>query len=180
MARELPKPRGAHTEHRNAREREVGSHVLPARVVARARALPPTPGELYCDACGGHRTARWVHLGGGVHACSMACADAILERLGGIQRPRCRADCVDGPRPCPWVRCWWHLYLDVSPAGGVRFNFPDLEPWELEESCALDVIERGGLGPHDIAKLLNMTRERARMLLAHGMRVARRGLERFR
>lgn len=80
-------------------------------------------------------------------------------------RPHTRADCAEGPRPCPWVSCRYHLYLDVSPrTGSLKLNFPDLEVWELEESCALDVADRGQAGSERIGALLNLTRERARQL----------------
>lgn len=32
----------------------------------------------------------------------------------GIPRPRTRAQCQDGPRPCPWVACRHHLLLEVA------------------------------------------------------------------
>ena len=48
-------------------------------------------------------------------------------------------------RPCPYVSCKHHLYLDVTEFGGIKLNFPGLEVWELEETCALDVAERGGV-----------------------------------
>src|SRR5688572_18051569 len=50
-------------------------------------------------------------------------------------RPRTREECRDGPRPCPFVACRHHLYIDVSPSTGtIKLNFPDLEVWELAES----------------------------------------------
>jgi len=60
-------------------------------------------------------------------------------------KPKTRAECADGARPCPYVSCKYHLYIDVSPrTGAIKLNFPDLEVWELPESCALDVADRGG------------------------------------
>ena len=76
-----------------------------------------------------------------------------------VERPRVRADCVDGPRPCPWVGCRHHLYLDVKPNGSIVLNRPDLEPWELDESCSLDVAERGA-SPGQVAVYLGVTRWR--------------------
>ena len=61
-----------------------------------------------------------------------------------VDRPRTRAECADAPRPCPWVACKHHLYLDINPrTGSIKINFPDLEPWELPHTCALDVAEQG-------------------------------------
>ncbi len=79
-------------------------------------------------------------------------------------RPRTRADCADGPRPCPWVSCRHHLYLEVDGRGHVRLAFPDKEPWELRETCALDVAERGEHTLEYVGRLLNLTRERIRQL----------------
>lgn len=80
-------------------------------------------------------------------------------------KPRSRAECLGGPRPCPFVSCAHHLYLDVSPrTGAIKLNFPDLEPDELTESCALDVADRGGETPEDAGAILNLTRERIRQV----------------
>lgn len=80
-------------------------------------------------------------------------------------RPRVRGDCKDVPRPCPFVLCKYHLYLDVSPrTGSIKLNFPDLDVSEMKESCVLDVAERGGTKIEVLADILNLTRERIRQL----------------
>lgn len=80
-------------------------------------------------------------------------------------RPRSRAECADGPRPCPFVACQHHLYIDVSPrTGAIKLNFPDLEVWEMGESCALDVADRGGTTLEDVGAIMNLTRERIRQV----------------
>ena len=79
-------------------------------------------------------------------------------------RPRTRADCVDAPRPCPWVGCRHHLYLDVTKAGGLRINFPDLDFDEIPECCALDIAEHGGITLDQVGQALNITRERVRQI----------------
>jgi hypothetical protein len=90
-------------------------------------------------------------------------------------RPRTRAECRSGPRPCLFVSCRFHLYLDVNEeTGSLKLNFPHLEPHELPESCALDLAERGGVTLEEIGGLLNVTRERARQLEEHGLRKLRR------
>jgi len=86
---------------------------------------------------------------------------AVMPR----ELPETRGDCVTGPRPCPYVSCKHHLYLDVSPrTGTIKLNFPDLEVWELKHSCSLDVAQAGGVRLEDIGELLNITRERARQI----------------
>lgn len=81
-----------------------------------------------------------------------------------IDRPRTRGECVDGIRPCPFVSCKWHLYLDVNVSGTIRVNFPDLDPDEIPETCALDVADRGGVTLEEVGRYSNVTRERVRQL----------------
>ncbi len=79
--------------------------------------------------------------------------------------PVSREDCHKMPRPCLYVSCRHHLYLDVNPqTGSVKFNFPDKEVWELEETCALDVAERGGSTLEEVGQIMNLTRERIRQI----------------
>ena len=86
-----------------------------------------------------------------------------LERE--FERPGQRSECAEGPRPCPFVSCKHHLYLDVSPATGtIKLNFPELEVWELAESCALDVADQGAQPVERTSLLLNVTRERIRQI----------------
>jgi DNA-directed RNA polymerase sigma subunit (sigma70/sigma32) len=60
--------------------------------------------------------------------------------------------------------------------GAITINFPDREPWELEETCALDVAERGGETLERIGELINLTRERVRQLEVIGSDVLKRAL----
>ncbi len=88
----------------------------------------------------------------------------------GVERPMTRAECADGPRPCPWVACKHHLYLDINPeTGSIKINFPDLEPWELQNTCALDVAERGGITLEEVGEIMNLTRERIRQVEVRGL-----------
>jgi len=98
------------------------------------------------------------------------------ERAGNVlevieyDRPQKRSQCVDGARPCLFVACKYHLYLDVNPeTGSIKLNFPDQEPWELEETCALDVAERGGVTLEEVGEILNLTRERVRQVEVTGL-----------
>jgi hypothetical protein len=55
-------------------------------------------------------------------------------------KPRTRVECLDGPRPCPFVSCKHHLYIDVSPRTGA------IKPLE------------------DVGAIMNLTRERIRQV----------------
>ena len=79
--------------------------------------------------------------------------------------PLTRGECEGGSRPCPCVSCKHHLFLDVSPrTGSIKLNYPDLEPWELSPSCALDVADHGELTLEEVGELMNWSRERARQV----------------
>lgn len=93
------------------------------------------------------------------HRCVVALDEPVEDR------PHTRAECLRGPRPCPWVGCRYHLYLDVNPRiGSLRLQFPDLEPDEIPASCALDIADRGPIGEDQIAPLLNCTRARVQQV----------------
>lgn len=93
-------------------------------------------------------------------------------------RPHAREDCLAGEhaeRPCPFVSCKHHLYLDVNvKTGSIKLNFPDLEVWELPETCALDVADDGGKTLDDVGALTNLTRERIRQLETKGLEKLRK------
>lgn len=101
----------------------------------------------------------------------------LLEKIEQ-QRPKHRSDCRLGERPCPYVSCKYHLYLDVNPrTGSIKLNFPGLEVWELTETCALDVADRGGITLEEVGEVLNLTRERIRQVEAKGLEKLREAHE---
>jgi hypothetical protein len=86
------------------------------------------------------------------------------------EHPKTRAGCIEGARPCPFVSCKHHLYLDVSArTGAIKVNFPDLEVWEMTETCALDVSDRGGTTLEEVGAIMNLTRERIRQVEVKGL-----------
>jgi hypothetical protein len=90
------------------------------------------------------------------------------------ERPRSRAECAGGPRPCMYISCKHHLYLDVNPAtGSIKLNFPDKEIWEMGETCALDVADRGGITLEEVGAIMNLTRERIRQVETRGLQKLR-------
>jgi hypothetical protein len=94
----------------------------------------------------------------------VAAEGALYPEDVDADRPRTRGDCEAVARPCPYVGCRHHLYLDVLDTGNLKLNFPDLEPEELTESCSLDVADHGGARLEDVGALMNVTRERIRQL----------------
>lgn len=89
----------------------------------------------------------------------------LLYPENGYWKPRTRAECAGGPRPCPFVSCKHHLFVDVSArTGAIKLNFPDLDVWDMNESCALDVADRGGTTLEDVGAIMNLTRERIRQV----------------
>jgi hypothetical protein len=85
-------------------------------------------------------------------------------------KPKTRAECVDMERPCPFVSCKYHLYVDVHPIrGSIKVNFTDLEVWEMTETCALDIADRGGITLEEVGEIMNLTRERVRQVETAGL-----------
>jgi hypothetical protein len=85
-------------------------------------------------------------------------------------KPQSRQECLSMERPCPFVSCKYHLYIDVHPVrGSIKINFPDLEIWEMTDTCALDVADRGGITLEEVGEIMNLTRERVRQVETTGL-----------
>jgi hypothetical protein len=94
----------------------------------------------------------------------------LIVYPGDVDKPMTRSECQSMPRPCPFVSCSHHLYLDVNPqSGAIKLNFPHLEVWEMKETCALDVADRGGITLEEVGEILNLTRERIRQVEVRGL-----------
>jgi len=94
----------------------------------------------------------------------------LLYPEAEIERPVTRTQCENAERPCPFVSCKHHLFLDVNPdTGSIKINFPDEEIWEMQETCALDIAERGGVTLEEVGEIMNLTRERIRQLEMSGL-----------
>lgn len=111
-----------------------------------------------------------------------------VANVEDYERPRTRGDCLAMPRPCPFVGCAHHLYLSVAPkTGEIRLHQPDLEVWEMEQTCALDVAEghARGSGKGDgetlevVGEILGVTRERIRQIEARALVKYQRAARRF-
>lgn len=146
-------------------------------------AIPRRPGPARCTECVATKAARKSRrrsslprgrtIGRSEIAIEVRMYAAIAAAPEGEAlppRPRTRGECQDGPRPCPWVACKQHLYLEVNPENGsIKLHFPNLEPWELKHSCALDVAELGGVTLEEVGEIMNVTRERVRQLEVRGL-----------
>jgi Sigma-70, region 4 len=94
----------------------------------------------------------------------------LYPDMEDAQKPKKREDCIGMDRPCPFVSCKHHLYLDVSArTGAIKLNFPDLEVWEMKETCALDISDRGGTTLEEVGAIMNLTRERIRQVEVKGL-----------
>ena len=94
----------------------------------------------------------------------------LYPDLDDVAKPATREECGQGQRPCPFVSCKHHLYLDVSArTGAIKLNFPDLEVWEMTETCGLDVADRGGTTLEEVGAIMNLTRERVRQVEVTGL-----------
>jgi hypothetical protein len=80
--------------------------------------------------------------------------------------PVIRGDCIDGPRPCPYSTCRYHL-----PPTRVQLNGqePKFQP-SGADSCALDVADRGPQQLRVIGELMGIVRERVRQIEARALR----------
>jgi hypothetical protein len=94
----------------------------------------------------------------------------LYPDVDGVERPAKREECAQAEGPCPFVSCKHHLYLDVSSrTGAIKLNFPDLEVWEMKETCALNVADRGGTTLEEVGAIMNLTRERIRQVEVKGL-----------
>lgn len=92
--------------------------------------------------------------------------DADPELLALLAaRPRLRSECAGGPRPCPYASCRYNLAIDVTDRGAAKRNFPHLEIWQMRETCAWDVVDRGGVTLEEIGDLTNVSMQAASQTL---------------
>lgn len=95
----------------------------------------------------------------------------------GYGRPKTRAECLNMPRPCPYVSCKHHLAIERLE-NGIIHVWPNLEPEQWPASCVLDVVDRCedierqdptvalnyGLTLDEIAPYMNLTHEAVRQI----------------
>lgn len=106
---------------------------------------------------------------------------SVVEHDDG--RPRTRGDCARGERPCPWLGCRHHLAVDVTSSGSIVRDGVSHLPLKagslvaeefaeeasdalcsMQDTCSLDVADRGDATLHEVGELLGVTRERVRQI----------------
>lgn len=101
----------------------------------------------------------------------MARTHLLVVDYPEVDRPQKRQDCEFGPRPCPFVSCRHHLYLETNPVNGsITIAHGHAEVDEIPETCALDVASRGEHTLEELGSILAITRERLRQLEARALR----------
>lgn len=82
-------------------------------------------------------------------------------RIVPPSRPTTRAECVDGPRPCPWTKCRHHLG-DLADRRA-KARRADATP---STTCVLDYVDENPEGQTLIAvgRELGVSRERVRQI----------------
>lgn len=90
---------------------------------------------------------------------------ALETRGAEPYRPKTRSQCPT-VRPCPYISCRHHLYLEIKDTGHIKFVFGDLPLEALEHTCSLDVAEahHDGLELGGVGAYVNLTRERVRQI----------------
>lgn len=98
----------------------------------------------------------------------MVRAGGKLDVIRDPEAPTCRSQCRDGPRPCPWVACRFHLLLDVTEDGRLKQNhgFDEHDAQSIADAlqlmpqtCSLDVADRGPHRQQEIGDALGLTKQ---------------------
>lgn len=133
----------------------------------------------------GHRRATRDELGSRSRTYGLRTTRRVALQVFGepepypedVVRPRTRSECAGGQRPCPFIACRHHIAVDVDPnSGAVTLNWPDRDLSELQETCSLDVADRGGTTLDRVGELMNLTHERIRQIEDS---IAEKGCESF-
>jgi hypothetical protein len=104
--------------------------------------------------------------------------------------PRTLGDCISRfglTDPCPYARCRHHLGVDVlvsqlGKAPSLKINFPEAEAvTDLRNTCSLRsaMLNPDGQTLEEVAKRMNVTRERARQIEYKALRKLRGGMQAF-
>lgn len=79
--------------------------------------------------------------------------------------PENRNNCKDSIRPCPWVRCNHHLLWALAlPWTKMSDDVIVDKLFSMQETCELDVTDRGEVTLEEVGAIFNITRERVRQI----------------
>ena len=99
------------------------------------------------------------------------------QLLKELPRPRTRGDCIEMDRPCPWVGCRYHLFLEVTRKGTIQTPVdPEDEEaiaaylHEMTYTCALDAAEEKDFTLEEIGEVLGVTHEGIRQVEAKALK----------
>lgn len=112
-------------------------------------------------------------MGAASRAAWEAKRDGAPPRREGPRRlPMTRGDCLEGPRPCPYIECRHHMLVDLPDDDMVDGH-----------TCSLDSAALGPMILEEIAVVLGVTRERVRQIEDHAIKrllptMRKRGLTR--
>lgn len=98
--------------------------------------------------------------------------DDEFFRVNSHLRPKLRGDCLPGGanecRPCVWVSCRHHLYMEINEDGAIIPNFADKDVDDIPETCSLDIADRVEAGDKMVlertGEFFDLTRERIRQI----------------
>lgn len=100
-----------------------------------------------------------------------------------VEHPRLRRECVDGPRPCPLVGCFYNNYLEVRRRQDSTPEIKILHPGRLpedvppEDSCTLDLADAGPHTLERVADVYGLTRERIRQVEVSALKKIMRAIK---
>lgn len=150
----------------------------PRPLCSRCKRIPPAVGRKLCERCREaarkDQAARRVRLALARPRAApppstpppelTAEEAAALARLDDL-RPRTRGDCAEGPRPCPWVSCKFHLLWDRASREERQDDERLLATLAtIPETCALDVADRGGLSMDEAGAAIGLVRQRVQQI----------------
>jgi hypothetical protein len=79
-------------------------------------------------------------------------------------RPLTRGECADFERPCPYIGCRYHLFMDYTTRGVPDSLWWSRDPLRMDQTCCLDIADAGPITLEEVGEMLGLTRERVRQI----------------
>lgn len=93
------------------------------------------------------------------------------ETQYGLGCGKCRVELNMHNRPCPWVRCKWNNWCEITQFGGLKIVNVKARPWTLppRDSCLLDLLDkRCTMKLEEVAEVLCISRQRVQQIEEEG------------